>query len=147
MKIVNRKAYYDYHVLDEFIAGVMLSGSEVKSLRQSDVNFNDAYIIFSKGELFIKNMRIASYKDATYNNHDEKRDKKILLKKREINKISREISEKGISVIPLEIFMIKNRFKIKIGICRGKKNWNKKEIIKTKDIERDIKRNEGLKLK
>lgn len=147
MKIVNKKAYYDYQVMDEFVAGVILSGSEVKSLRQNDVNFNDAYIIFNKGELFIKNMRIASYKDATYNNHNETREKKILLKKKEISKISKEITEKGISIIPLEIFMVRNRFKIKIGICRGKKNWNKKESIKTKDIQRDISRNEGLKIK
>lgn len=133
--------------MDEFVAGVILSGSEVKSLRQNDVNFNDAYIIFNKGELFIKNMRIASYKDATYNNHNETREKKILLKKKEISKISKEIAEKGISIIPLEIFMVRNRFKIKIGICRGKKNWNKKESIKTKDIQRDISRNEGLKIK
>lgn len=147
MKIINKKAYYDYQVMDEFVAGVILSGSEVKSLRQNDVNFNDAYIIFNKGELFIKNMRIASYKDATYNNHNETREKKILLKKKEISKISKEIAEKGISIIPLEIFMVRNRFKIKIGICRGKKNWNKKESIKTKDIQRDISRNEGLKIK
>lgn len=143
-KIVNRKAYYDYQVLEEFVAGVVLFGSEVKSLRNNDVNFNDAYIIFNNGELFIKNMRIASYKEATYNNHNENRERKILLTKKEIRKISKEISEKGISLIPLEIFTSHNKFKIKIGLCRGKKNWNKKEIIKAKDIEREVQRSNGF---
>ena len=144
MKVVNKKAYYDYFVIEDFTAGMVLFGSEVKSLRKSDVNFNDGYIIFKDGELFIKNMRIASYKDATYLNHDEMRDKKLLLNKKEINKISKAIGEKGITLIPLEIFTLNNKFKIKLGICKGKKNWNKKESIKAKDIEREVKRDNGF---
>lgn len=143
MKIVNKKAYFDYFVVEDFVAGLVLTGSEVKSLRRGDVNFNDGYIIFKDGELFIKNMRIAQYKEATYNNHEEMRDKKLLLTKKEITKISKSYDEKGITVIPLEIFTLKNRFKLKVGICRGKKNWNKKESIKAKDIEREIKRDNG----
>jgi SsrA-binding protein len=143
MKIVNKKAYYDYFVVEEYICGLVLQGSEVKSLRRGDVNFNDGYIIFKDGELFIKNMRIAQYKEATYNNHEEMRDKKILLTKKEISKISKSYDEKGITVIPLEVFILKNRFKIKLGVCRGKKNWNKKESIKAKDIEREIRRDNG----
>jgi SsrA-binding protein len=138
MKIVNKKAYFDYFVVEEYICGLVLQGSEVKSLRQSDVNFNDGYIIFKDGELFIKNMRIAQYKEATYNNHEEMRDKKILLTKKEIGKISKSYDEKGITVIPLEIFTLKNRFKIKLGVCRGKKNWDKRESIKQKDLEREL---------
>ena len=140
MKVVNKKAYFDYFVIEDFVAGLVLTGSEVKSLRRGDVNFNDGYIIFKDGELFIKNMRIAQYKEATYNNHEEMRDKKILLTKKEIGKISKSYDEKGITVIPLEIFTLKNRFKIKLGVCRGKKNWNKKESIKAKDIEREYQR-------
>lgn len=140
MKIVNKKAYYDFSVLEEYISGLVLTGSEVKSLRRGDVNFNDGYIIFKDGEVFIKNMRIAKYKEATYNNHDEMREKKLLLTKKEINKLSKAYDEKGIAIIPLEVFTLHNRFKIKIGICRGKKNWDKRETIKQKDIERDEQR-------
>ena len=140
MKIVNRKAYYDFFVLEDFTAGLVLTGSEVKSLRRGDVNFNDGYIIFKDGEVFIKNMRIAQYKEATYNNHDEMRDKKLLLNKREISKLSKSYDEKGIAIIPLEIFTLKNRFKIKIGICRGKKNYDKRDSIHQKDIERELQR-------
>jgi SsrA-binding protein len=140
MKIVNKKAYFDYFVVEDFVAGLVLTGSEVKSLRRGDVNFNDGYIIFKDGELFIKNMRIAQYKEATYNNHEEMRDKKLLLTKKEITKISKSYDEKGITVIPLEIFTLKNRFKIKLGICRGKKNYDKRESIKQKDLEREYQR-------
>jgi SsrA-binding protein len=140
MKIVNKKAYYDYFVIEDFTAGMVLFGSEVKSLRKSDVNFNDGYIIFKDGELFIKNMRIASYKEATYLNHDELRDKKLLLNKKEIEKISKAIGEKGITLIPLEIFTLNNRFKIKLGICKGKKQYDKRDQIKLKDLERETQR-------
>ena len=147
MKIVNKKAYFDYFVVEEYICGLVLQGSEVKSLRQSDVNFNDGYIIFKNGELYIKNMRIAKYKEATYNNHEEMRDKKLLLTKKEISKISKSYDEKGTTIIPLEIFTMNNRFKIRLGVCRGKKNWNKKESIKLKDIEREVKRDIGFNIK
>ena len=140
MKIINRKAYYDYFVIENFTAGMVLFGSEVKSLRKSDVNFNDGYIIFKDGELFIKNMRIASYKEATYLNHDELRDKKLLLSKKEIEKISKSMGEKGITLIPLEIFTVNNRFKIKLGICKGKKQYDKRDQIKLKDLERETQR-------
>ena len=145
MKIVNKKAYFDYFVVEEYICGLVLQGSEVKSLRQSDVNFNDGYIIFKDGELFIKNMRIAKYKEATYNNHEEMRDKKLLLTKKEITKISKSYDERGITVIPLELFTLKNRFKLKIGVCRGKKNWDKRNSIKEKDLERELRR-DGINL-
>ncbi len=140
MKIVNKKAYFDYFVVEDFVAGLVLTGSEVKSLRRGDVNFNDGYIIFKDGELYIKNMRIAQYKEATYNNHEEMRDKKLLLTKKEISKISKSYDEKGITVIPLEIFTLKNRFKIKLGVCRGKKLYDKRESTKLKDLEREYQR-------
>jgi len=140
MKIVNKKAYFDYFVVEDFVAGLVLTGSEVKSLRRGDVNFNDGYIIFKDGELYIKNMRIAQYKEATYNNHEEMRDKKLLLTKKEISKISKSYDEKGITVIPLEIFLLKNRFKIKLGVCRGKKLYDKRESTKLKDLEREYQR-------
>ncbi len=144
LNIVNKKAYYDYLVLEDYVAGIMLFGSEVKSIRSGNINFGDAYLVFKSGELFIKNMRIAEYKEATYNNHEEMRDKKILLKKKELNKISKAISEKGIALIPLEIFIVRGRFKLKMGVCRGKKNWDKKESIKAKDIEREVRRDNNF---
>lgn len=140
MKIVNKKAYYDYLVVDSYTSGLVLVGSEVKSLRNGDVNFTDGYIIFKDGELFIKNMRIAKYKEATYNNHEEMRDKKLLLTKKEVLKISKFYDEKGVTVIPLELFTLNNRFKLKIGICRGKKNYDRRETIKKRDIEREHQR-------
>lgn len=140
MKIVNKKAYYDYLVVDSYTSGLVLVGSEVKSLRKGDVNFTDGYIIFKDGELFIKNMRIAQYKEATYNNHEEMRDKKLLLTKKEVLKISKFYDEKGVTVIPLELFTLNNRFKLKIGICRGKKNYDRRETIKKRDIEREHQR-------
>ena len=140
MKIVNKKAYYDFFILEEYISGLVLIGSEVKSLRKGDVNFNDGYIIFKDGEVFIKNMRIAQYKEATYNNHEEMRDKKLLLTKKEISKLSKSYDEKGIAIIPLEVFTLKNRFKIKIGICRGKKDYDKRNTIREKDLEREYQR-------
>jgi SsrA-binding protein len=140
MKLVNRKALYDYFVIEDFIAGLVLQGSEVKSLRKGDVNFNDGFIFFKDGELFIKNMRIAKYLEATYQNHEELRDKKLLLNKSEINKISKLYEEKGIALIPLELITVNNRFKLKFGVCRGKKNVDKRESIKKKDLERELQR-------
>lgn len=140
MKVVNKKAYYDYFVTDDFISGVILFGSEVKSMRNNDFNFSDSHIIIKNNELFIKNMRIAPYKDSTYLNHDEMRDKKLLLKKKEVNKIIKCLDQKGTAIIPLEIFTMKNKFKIKIGVCIGKKKWDKRESIKKKDIERENQR-------
>lgn len=141
MKRVNKKAYYDYFVLEDFIAGIMLQGSEVKSLSMGDFNFESSYIIFKGNELFIRDMRIAHYKDASYNNHEEMRDRKLLLNKKELSKISKEIEKKGIAIIPLEVFPKNNKFKIKIGICRGKKNYDKRQSIKKRDLERETGRN------
>lgn len=140
MKISNKKAYYNYFVVEDFNAGLVLVGSEVKSILNNDMNFGDSYIFFKDGELFIKNMRIAQYKNATYQNHDEMRDKKILLNKKEIAKISKAVGDKGVSIMPLEILTMNNKIKLKIGICRGKKEYNKREDIKKKDIEREFQR-------
>lgn len=140
MKIVNKKAYFNYQVLEDFTAGLMLVGSEVKSLRENNINFGDSFIFLKDGELWIKNMSIAKYKESSYQNHEELRDRKLLLTKKEIYKISKMSETKGVALIPLEIFTMKGRFKIKMGVCRGKKEWNKKDSIKKRDIEREIRR-------
>jgi len=140
MKIVNKKAYYNYQVIEDFTSGLMLVGSEVKSIRENNFNFGDAFIIFKDGELYVKNMSISKYKEATYQNHEEIRDRKILLNKKEILKISKLTQVKGITIIPLEMFTIRGRFKLKIGVCKGKKDYDKRNSIKEKDIERELRR-------
>jgi SsrA-binding protein len=137
MKIVNKKAYYNYIVLEDFTAGLMLTGSEVKSLRENNMNFGDSFIFFKDGELYVKNMSIAKYKESSYQNHEELRDRKLLLNKKEIDKISKMSDNKGVAIVPLEIMTIRGRFKLKIGVCRGKKEYDKRNSIKERDIERE----------
>ena len=142
MKITsNRKAYFEYSVLESFDAGIKLIGNEVKSIRRSDVTIADSFVYIKNGELFIKNMKVAKYKQShMLDKHDENREKKLLLNRREINKIEKLIQAVGTTIIPLEVFISKNLIKVKIGVCKGKKRWNKKEDIKQRDIDRDIKR-------
>jgi len=140
MKIVNKKAYYNYQVIEDFTAGLMLVGSEVKSIRENNFNFGDSFIIFKDGELYVKNMSISKYKEATFQNHEEMRDRKILLTKKEISKISKLTEVRGITMIPLEIFTIRGRFKLKVGVCRGKKDYDKRQSIKQRDTERELRR-------
>jgi len=142
MKITsNRKAYFEYSILESFDAGIKLIGNEVKSIRKGDVTIADSFIFIKDGELFVKNMKVAKYKQShMMDKHDENREKKLLLNRREIDKIEKLIQTVGTTIIPLEIFVSKNRIKIKIGVCKGKKLWNKKEQIKSRDIDRDSKR-------
>lgn len=142
MKITtNKKAYFEYSVLESFDAGIILIGNEVKSIRRSDVTIADSFVYIKNGELFIKNMKVAKYKQAhMLDKHDENREKKLLLNRREINKIEKLIQGVGTTIIPLEVFVSKNLIKVKIGVCKGKKLWNKKEDIKSRDIDRDSKR-------
>ncbi len=142
MKITtNKKAYFEYSVLESFDAGIKLIGNEVKSIRRSDVTIADSFVYIKNGELFIKNMKVAKYKQAhMLDKHDENREKKLLLNRREINKIEKLIQGVGTTIIPLEIFVYNNLIKLKIGVCKGKKLWNKKEDIKNRDIDRDAKR-------
>ena len=142
MKITtNKKAYFEYSVLESFDAGIKLIGNEVKSIRRSDVTIADSFVYIKNGELFIKNMKVAKYKQAhMLDKHDENREKKLLLNRREINKIEKLIQGVGTTIIPLEIFVCNNLIKVKIGVCKGKKLWNKKEDIKNRDIDRDAKR-------
>ncbi len=142
MKITtNKKAYFEYSVLESFDAGIKLIGNEVKSIRRSDVTIADSFVYIKNGELFIKNMKVAKYKQShMLDKHDENREKKLLLNRREINKIEKLIQGVGTTIIPLEVFISKNLIKVKIGVCKGKKLWNKKEDIKSRDIDRDSKR-------
>jgi SsrA-binding protein len=142
MKITtNKKAYFEYSVLESFDAGIILIGNEVKSIRGNNVTIADSFVYIKNGELFIKNMKVAKYKQShMLDKHDENREKKLLLNRKEINKIEKLIQGVGTTIIPLEVFISKNLIKVKIGVCKGKKLWNKKEDIKNRDIDRDAKR-------
>lgn len=141
MEIKNRSAYYEYFIDDKYVAGMVLSGTEVKSLRQGKASFNDGYCIIHKGEAWLKNLHIAEYSHGTANNHDPLRDRKLLLQKRELKKIESKLKEKGYTLIPLRIFFNeKNLAKIEIGLGKGKKLHDKRESIKQKDVEREMKR-------
>ena len=137
----NRKAYFEFTILEEFDCGIILTGSEVKSIRSGGLTIVDAFAYFKSGEIWIKNLKVAPYKQAhKLDKHDENREKKILLKKKEVSKIDRLLGDKGTTLIPLSLFIQNNRIKVKIGVCKGKKLWNKKEDIKKRDIDRDAKR-------
>jgi SsrA-binding protein len=139
MKISNKKAFYEFFILEEFICGVVLMGTEVKSIRNGDASIAEAYAYINNSEIWIKGMRVSKYKHAhTVEKQDELRDKKLLLNKKEIIKIERLLQDKGITLIPLELFILNNKIKLKIGIAKGKKLWDKRETIKKKDIEREI---------
>lgn len=141
MIVNNRKAYYEFQIHEEFECGVVLVGSEVKSIRLGNVTLADSFIYLKDGEVWLKNMNVARYKSShPLTKHDENRDKKLLLNRKEINRIERNLQDKGTTAIPLSIFIKNNRIKIKIGVATGKKLWNKREDIKKKDIEREIKR-------
>ena len=141
MEIKNRAAYCEYFIDAKYEAGIVLLGTEVKSLRAGRASFNDSYCLVHKGEIWLKSLHIAEYTHGTVNNHDPLRDRKLLLQKREINKISTKLKEKGFTLIPLRIFTNdKNLVKVEIGLGRGKKLYDKRESIKEKDVAREMKR-------
>lgn len=145
MELVNRKAYHDYAFEAKYVAGMVLSGTEVKSLRNGKASFNDSYCFFHHGELFVKSLHIAEYALGTHYNHNPVQDRKLLLTKRELKKLEAKTKEKGYSIIPLKIFTSeKGLFKIEIGLGKGKKAYDKRDTIKARDVDRDIKRQYGV---
>jgi SsrA-binding protein len=139
--VTNRKAFYEYHVLEEFEAGIMLLGAEVKSIREGNVTLNDSFIYLKSGEVWIKNFKVSRYKQAHFaEKHEENRDKKLLLKKVQIIKISRMMEDKGITCVPLSVFSKNNKLKVKIGVVKGKKLYDKRASIKERDIKRELQR-------
>ena len=141
MKIENRKAHHEYSILQTFVCGIVLQGSEVKSLRAGKGNISDAYCYISKGEMWMKNSHISKFNSDRFTNHEEKRERKLLLNKREIRKIEQELKVQGITLIPLKIFSNEhNLLKLEIGICKGKKLYDKRNDIKDRDNERELDR-------
>ena len=138
MEILNRKARFDYFVEDEIECGISLKGTEIKSIRDGKCNIGDSYGHIRHGEIFILNMFIAVYKDGNIFNHDETRSRKLLLHKKEILKLTNKVKLEGYTLIPLKAYFKKNKAKILLGVCRGKKNYDKREAIKQADIKREI---------
>ncbi|MBI5857279.1 MAG: SsrA-binding protein SmpB [Sphingobacteriales bacterium] len=140
-ELKNRQAVYEYFIDSRYEAGMILLGTEVKSLREGKASFNDSYCIIHKGEVWLKSLHITEYSHGTSNNHEPLRDRKLLLQKREIKKIEAKLKEKGYTLVPLRIFFNeKNLAKIEIGLAKGKKMHDKRESIRKKDVEREMKR-------
>jgi len=137
----NRSVFHEYFIDTRYEAGIMLLGTEVKSIREGKVSFNDSYCIIHKGEVWVKSLHIAEYSHGSINNHDPLRERKLLLQKREIKKIETKLKEKGYTLVPLRLFITdKNLVKIEIGLAKGKKLHDKRDTIKKRDVEREIKR-------
>ena len=137
MEIINRKAKFDYFVVEEFEAGIVLTGTEIKSIRNGSCNIRDCYGIIKNDEVFLLNMFINHYKEGNIFNHEETRTRKLLLHKKEIKKITQAVNEQGLTLVPLKGYFKDNKFKILLGICRGKKNYDKRETIKERDLKRE----------
>jgi SsrA-binding protein len=142
MSIVNnRKAYFQYHILEEFEAGIVLLGSEVKSIRMGNVTLADSFIYLKSGEVWIKNFKVARYKQTHFaEKHEENREKKLLLTKNQIIKISKMMEDKGTTCVPLSVFSKNNKLKVKIGVVKGKKLYDKRQSIKERDVKREMQR-------
>jgi SsrA-binding protein len=140
-EIRNRSAYHEYFIDTKYEAGLVLAGTEVKSIRGGKVSFNDSYCQVHQGEVWVKSLHIAEYSHGNINNHDTVRDRKLLLNKREISKIETKLKDKGYTLIPLRIFFNDKGFvKIEIGLAKGKKLHDKRETIKQKDTDREMRR-------
>lgn len=137
MNIKNKKAFFNYEIIEDEVAGIVLTGTEVKSVIDSRISFTDSYCDFIEGELWLKNFHISEY-DKAMENHDPKRDRKLLLTKQQLNKFRKKYDEKGLTIVPLSIFTNeRGLIKMNIGLARGKKTYSKKESIKERDIDRD----------
>jgi SsrA-binding protein len=140
-ELKNRQAYHEYFIDAKYNAGIVLLGTEVKSLREGRASFNDSYCLVHKSEVWLKSLHIGEYSHGTVNNHDPVRDRKLLLEKKEIKKIQAKLKEKGYTLVPLRIwFNEKSLVKVEIGLAKGKKLHDKRETIKQKDTEREMKR-------
>ena len=140
MEILNRKARYDYEIEDEYEAGIVLTGTEIKSIRNSKANIKDSYAIIKNNEAYLLNTHISEYTEGNRFNHDETRTRKLLLHKKEIYKLRDKLEIEGYTLVPLKIYFVKGRAKALIGVAKGKKNYNKKEAIKERDIKREQER-------
>ena len=142
MKVVtqNKKAFHDYFILDTYEAGIELNGTEIKSVRLGHVNLKDAFIRFKNDEAFIENMHIAPYEQGNIFNHEPLRNRKLLLHKKQIKKLQREVKENGLTVVPTKLYFNTSKLKVEIALARGKKLYDKRQDLKAKDAKRDMER-------
>ncbi len=141
INIKNKRASFEYAFIDKYIAGLQLTGTEIKSIREGKANINDAFCVFQKDELLVRNMHIAHYFNGTYNNVEEKRDRKLLLNRQELNKLQNKLKDQGLTIIPLRLFISdKGYAKLEIALAKGKKLFDKREDIKKRDTDREMKR-------
>lgn len=138
MEIVNRVARHDYFIEDEYECGIVLTGTEIKSIRNGECNIKDSYGIIRNGEVFLLNMFVSHYKEGNIFNHNEVRTRKLLLHKKEINKLNDKIKLEGFTLIPLKLYFKEGKCKVLLGLCKGKKNYDKRETIKERDIKRQV---------
>lgn len=138
MEIYNRKARHDYFIEDTYEAGIVLTGTEIKSIRMGSANIKDSYGIIKNNEVFLLNMFVSEYTEGNMFNHNVTRTRKLLLHKKEIKKISEKVDTQGLTLIPLKLYFKNNILKVELGVCRGKKNYDKRESLKERDIKRNI---------
>ena len=137
MEILNKEAKFNYFVEDEIECGIVLLGTEIKSIRDGKANLKDSYAIIRNSEVQLLNMYIAEYKEGNLFNHDPRRTRKLLLHKSEINKLEKAIEQEGKTLVPLKLYFVKNKAKILLGLCKGKKTFDKRETIKERDLNRE----------
>lgn len=134
----NRKARFDYSIIDTFEAGMELRGSEVKSLRDGNCQLKDSYVVFVGAQMYLQNAHIGVYKSSSYNNHEPERRRRLLMHRHEIDKLGAQVQEKGLSLIPLKMYFKNGRAKIQIALAKGKKAHDKRDSIKERDVKRDL---------
>ena len=139
INIENRRARFDYQFLENFTAGLVLKGTEIKSIREGKAGLNDSYCYFKNGELYIKNMHISEYSEASFYNHEPLRERKLLLNRQELQKLEKKVKDQGLTIIPVRLFINEKGFaKVEIALSKGKKQFDKREDIKKRDTEREL---------
>lgn len=141
MEILNRKAKYDYFINEVYEAGIVLTGTEIKSIRGGNCNIKDCYGIIKNHEVYLLNMYVGQYKEGNIFNHEETRSRKLLLHKNEIKKIEKAIEVKGYTLVPIKLYFKDNKLKVSLGVCHGKKSYDKRDSIKERDVKREVAKN------
>lgn len=141
VNVKNKRASFEYQFLDTYIAGIQLTGTEIKSIREGKINLQDGYCIFLGNELWLKQVHISKYNEGTYNNHDPLRDRKLLMNRKELNKLEGKLTDKGLTIVPVKLFTNERGYaKLEIALAKGKKLFDKRESIKEKDTTRELSR-------
>ncbi len=141
INIENRRARFDYQFLDTFVAGLVLKGTEIKSIREGKAGLSDSYCFFKNDELFVKNLHIAEYSEASFYQHEALRERKLLLNRQELNKLSKKVKDQGLTIVPKKLFINEKGYaKLEIALAKGKKLFDKRDDIKKRDVEREMNR-------